>query len=1191
MERTKFLLVLHLLAFCGLLQSFEVAAQTPVQKPALNITSPADGHTYHQGVSTTATATATDGRGNDISGTVIWSSDIDGDLGTGASIDITMLSVNTHTLTASVTGGGRSQSITITVMPPNVAPAISGIPDQTNKAGDVISVNISTYAADGDGTVVSYSLIAGTLPGDLSLDPSTGIISGTISASAFSMSPYSVTIEVTDDDGAVSDPDASFNWVVVNEAPVITLTGANPQKIRSGTAYTELGATATDTEDGDISSSIVIDASGIDINTPGTYTVTYNVTDSGGRSATTVSRSVVVYALPTISGIPDQSNAEEDVVNLDLSAHAADLDGTVTNYAVSAGTLPQGLSLDPATGLISGTIATGAAANSPFSISIEVTDNEGRKSDPDDIFIWTVTSNKAPTVTINSPADLDTFSDCEQISFSAAAGDKEDDNVVLTESIIWSSSIDGQIGTGGNAEATLSPGTHVITASVTDSGGLEGSATINLTLNANSDPTVTITAPTPTVITRGALVTFSATANDAEDGDLSASLVWTADNDPGFNETGTGFQAQLFKPGPQTITALANDNCGSSGSATVDVTVTEPVVNITSPSANVNGFQISLDLSSSTEMFCDLGDHWRIYINPVDPDNPDPSTAISTDYVTCNTNGTFSESSFTFDDMDGIVAGVNTIVVVAADANGTEFPNSKATVNFNVNVNTQVCLNYDDSDAIYEVNQNDEFDVTVIVQANDQRVDKAEIHLDFDPSIVQVISLTNGSTLTEIDSANGFDNTAGRIDYTASLPAPSTVTGTFSLVTIRFKAIGGPWTLFNFLNNSDYSTEISYKGVSVLDSDNCNIRGAVTVEPSLIIEPDTFTVTLERGETFSENFVVDSNNGFDWPTDATATLTLADDDTGATPTWVSTVANAERGVSYSLSFDSSGLSPGTYTATLTANGVSGFQDYTATISLTVLPVSNPVTVRVFLEGPYMAGSGEMHTLLNDNHLLPGQDHTLAADPGVAVLGSDTPAGHPYGIAPWSHTAIDGSQFGDPSLDPTKTVYDANVVDWILISIRENGQTAADQMWQAPAWLMADGSVLFPELLSQPILDANNDYYLMIEHRNHLPILSSQPVPIVNGKLEYDFTSMDTYKLLFGSGQKEMAPGVYAMITGNGNQLGQNRTFMNSFDYLSWISEQGTIGYGQGDYNLNGRVESIDYILWESNQNVSSDVPY
>ncbi len=76
--------------------------------------------------------------------------------------------------------------------------------------------------------------------------------------------------------------------------PVITLVGANPQIIAVGEAYVELGATATDNVDGDLTSSLVIDSSAVDQAAIGDYEVTYDVSDAAGNAAETVTRTVIV---------------------------------------------------------------------------------------------------------------------------------------------------------------------------------------------------------------------------------------------------------------------------------------------------------------------------------------------------------------------------------------------------------------------------------------------------------------------------------------------------------------------------------------------------------------------------------------------------------------------------------------------------------------------------------------------------------------------------------------------------------------------------------------------------------------------------------------------------------------------------------------------------------------------------------
>jgi hypothetical protein len=85
--------------------------------PTLDITGPADGISVPEGTSVTLSATATDPEDGNIAGSVVWTSSLDGQLPTGASVS-TVLSVGTHTITASVAdsaGAPASDAITVTV--------------------------------------------------------------------------------------------------------------------------------------------------------------------------------------------------------------------------------------------------------------------------------------------------------------------------------------------------------------------------------------------------------------------------------------------------------------------------------------------------------------------------------------------------------------------------------------------------------------------------------------------------------------------------------------------------------------------------------------------------------------------------------------------------------------------------------------------------------------------------------------------------------------------------------------------------------------------------------------------------------------------------------------------------------------------------------------------------------------------
>jgi hypothetical protein len=123
----------------------------PNTAPSVTIDQPADDAAFDSNDTIVLAATATDPEDGIISDDIAWTSDLDGNLGTGATLS-TILSIGVHSLTASITdsgGGEASDSVTITVGP---APADSiEIVDADSEFVDV------SLALDSSGNpVVSY---------------------------------------------------------------------------------------------------------------------------------------------------------------------------------------------------------------------------------------------------------------------------------------------------------------------------------------------------------------------------------------------------------------------------------------------------------------------------------------------------------------------------------------------------------------------------------------------------------------------------------------------------------------------------------------------------------------------------------------------------------------------------------------------------------------------------------------------------------------------------------------------------------------------------------------------------------------------------------------------------------------------------------------------------------------------------
>lgn len=145
---------------------------------------------------------------------------------------------------------------------------------------DFSSITIRRGATSTPITINSGVLIAeevtSTLQSDLDLDD--GV--------------YYYSIFAVDFNGNVSVA-ATTSVTVDITVPVITLLGSNAVSVRKDTSYIDAGATASDNIDGNITNDIILTGS-VDINTVGTYTLTYTVSDDVGNAATPVVRTVTV---------------------------------------------------------------------------------------------------------------------------------------------------------------------------------------------------------------------------------------------------------------------------------------------------------------------------------------------------------------------------------------------------------------------------------------------------------------------------------------------------------------------------------------------------------------------------------------------------------------------------------------------------------------------------------------------------------------------------------------------------------------------------------------------------------------------------------------------------------------------------------------------------------------------------------
>jgi len=201
--------------------------------------------------------------------------------------------------------------------------------------------------------------------------------SGLISGTEYN---YRVSAINVLDAGPSSTPE-STTTLSDTTPPVITLNPPNPQVIEIGSAYTELGATASDNLDGDITASIVTDSTAVNTALVGSYSVTYDVTDSSGNPAIQVIRTVdVVDTTPPTITAPAPFTTEATAVNTPL---------TESDYGTAIGS-----DITPVT------ITSNATATFPLgdtTILWTATDANGNTNTATQIV--TITDNTIPTIT------------------------------------------------------------------------------------------------------------------------------------------------------------------------------------------------------------------------------------------------------------------------------------------------------------------------------------------------------------------------------------------------------------------------------------------------------------------------------------------------------------------------------------------------------------------------------------------------------------------------------------------------------------------------------------------------------------------------------------------------------------------------------------------------------------------------
>lgn len=454
-------------------------------------------------------------------------------LSAGGTVTGTPTAVGMSTVVLTVTDAttkpthSRTTTFTWTVTYPPFAATNPGA--QTSTVGTPDTVTLSTTGGSG-----SFAWTGGaSLPAGFTLT-SAGVISGSPTTAGTTSATLTATDTVT---GEVQN--VAFNWTVFAK-PTVSSPGPTLTTTLGATVGFPLGTTCPNAPctytlnngPGTISISSSGVVSGTITGTAKTYTnVTFTVTDSAGATGVTTPFTVVVNPAPTIADPGNQTALEGTADSL-----AASVSGGTGPYTYSAANLPAWLSINPNTGLISGTAP--ATTQNATGITVTVRDSSGISATTA-AFSWLVGGPPSPPTAVTATPGSGSLA----LSWTAPTNSN---GAAVTGYTVTTSPSSTGCSTTGATSCTITGLTNNTAYSVT----------VTATNSFGTSAPSTAVSATPRAQVPGAPTGVTATV-----GDGTATVSWTA---PAANGSAavTGY----------TVTASPGGSCTTTGALTCLIT-------------------------------------------------------------------------------------------------------------------------------------------------------------------------------------------------------------------------------------------------------------------------------------------------------------------------------------------------------------------------------------------------------------------------------------------------------------------------------------------------------------------------------------------------------------------------------------------------------------------------------------------
>ncbi|WP_281660333.1 putative Ig domain-containing protein [Microvirgula aerodenitrificans] len=549
----------------------------------------------------------------------------------------------TYTATnASGTSSPATVSITVSAPTLVLSPASGALAG--GSTGSAYSTTIST---SGGTAPYSYAITAGSLPIGLSLNTSTGALSGTPGSSGTS----NFTVTATDANSATGSNAYSITvsglppTASAVSATVAANSSANPITLSLG------GGAATSVAVASAASHGTATASGTSITyTPtagysGADSFTYTATNASGTSSpATVS---ITVSAPTLVLSPASGALAGGSTGSAYSTTISTSGGTAPySYAITAGSLPIGLSLNTSTGVISGTPSGSGSSN----FTVTATDaNSATGSNAYSIAI----SGLPPTASAVS-ATVAANSSANPITLSLGGG--------AATSVAIASAASNGTATASGTSITYTPtpgysGTDSFTYTATNASGTSTPATVSITVSA---PTLNLT---PVSLGNGTVGVAYSAAVSASGGTAPYSYTITAGSLPVGLSLNTSTGALSGTPstnGTSNLTITVTDSHSATGSRAYTLTIGAQVPTASAVSATVAAN------SSANPITLSLGGG--------------AATSVAVASAASHGTATASGTSITYTPTAGY-SGADSFTYTATNASGTSSP---ATVSITV---------------------------------------------------------------------------------------------------------------------------------------------------------------------------------------------------------------------------------------------------------------------------------------------------------------------------------------------------------------------------------------------------------------------------------------------------------------------------------------------------------------------------